>query len=45
MGYTASKKHKKPKNHLKMITFILCLALLVVAYFTYGKYLDKVFMV
>jgi carbon starvation protein CstA len=42
MGYTASKKHKKPKNHLKMITFILCLALLVVAYFTYGKYLDKV---
>ena len=25
-----------------MVTFILCLALLVVAYFTYGKYLDKV---
>ena len=25
-----------------MITFICCLVLLVVAYFTYGKYLDKV---
>ena len=25
-----------------MVTFLLCLALLVVAYFTYGKYLDKV---
>ena len=25
-----------------MITFLLCLALLVVAYFSYGKYLDKV---
>ena len=25
-----------------MITFIICLVLLVVAYFTYGKYLEKV---
>ena len=25
-----------------MITFLCCLALLIAAYFTYGKYLDKV---
>ena len=25
-----------------MITFLLCLAALVTAYFTYGKYLEKV---
>ena len=25
-----------------MIAFVLCLALFVVAYFTYGKYLEKI---
>ena len=28
-----------------MITFLICLFLLVVAYFTYGKYIEKVFKV
>jgi len=27
----------------KMVTFLVCIALLIVGYFTYGKYVDKVF--
>ena len=33
---------KHHKFSLDMLTFICCLVLLVAAYFTYGKYLDKV---
>lgn len=30
------------QNYRKMITFCICLALLVTAYFTYGRYLERV---
>lgn len=37
--YLRVEKLKKP-NH--MLTFVICLVLLVVAYFTYGRYLERV---
>ena len=32
----------KPIKPNRMLTFIICLVLLVVAYFTYGRYLERV---
>lgn len=41
-GGVGKLNKKKQKSEIPMITFVVCLLLLVVAYFTYGAYLERI---